>query len=228
MTHLEIRHLTAEDADTGVAQVATTIAKAFTPLEVAEWLVPNPRERERILAEQFTMFVEDALKQGEVLLGSHGPAGSAGVHAAAVWYREMDGPHALPDDYDARLADICGEHLDRFKILDEAFALHHQASYPHHCLTHLATLPEHQGHGLGTELLRYTHRQLDNIAEVPAFLIASNDRTRDLYTQHGYESLGRPLQLPDGPRMWPMLREPQPPTEAASTEQPTVPAEAES
>jgi GNAT superfamily N-acetyltransferase len=226
MTHLEIRRLTAEDADTGVAQVATVIARAFAPLEVAEWLVPDPDERVDVLAAQSAIPVEETFVQGDVLLGSHGSAGSAGIHAVAVWCQELTGPHSLPEDYDARLEKACGVHLDRFRRLDDAFAEHHPASYPHHCLTYLATLPEHQGRGLGSALLRHTHRQLD-IAGVPAFLIASNARTRDLYTRHGYERFGR-LDLPGDLRMWPMWREPQSPADGSSAEQSTAPGEAES
>lgn len=229
MTHLEIRRLTAEDADKKVvAQVALLIAEAFIPLEVAEWLVPDPTDRVGALLGQFAMFVEGALKHGRVHVGSCGSAESAEIHAAAVWYSELDGPHSLPDDYDARLARICGKYLDRFQILDDAFAAHHQASYPHHCLTHLATLPEYQNHGLGRALLRYAHRQLD-IAKVPAYLVASNIRTRDWYASHGYQRLhGGPLQLPDGLQMWPMWREPQPSTEDAALKQQMAPAEDES
>jgi GNAT superfamily N-acetyltransferase len=226
MAHLEIRQLTAEDdTDTGIDQVAMTIARAFADLEVAEWLVPDPTERVGVLAAQFAMLVEAAAVQGEVLLGRRGSVCSGGIHAAAVWYPERVGPHMPPDDYDERLAQACGPHIDRFRRLDDAFADHHPASYPHYCLTHLATLPEHQGRGLGRALLRYTHRTLDH-AGLPSYLVASNTRTRDLYARHGYAPC-LPLQLPDGLHMWPMWREPQPPTGASSPEQSTAPAEAE-
>jgi GNAT superfamily N-acetyltransferase len=228
MTHLEIRRLTAEDADSGVDAVATTIARAFADLEVAKWLVPDPAERVRILTGQFSMNVEVALAKGKVLVGTCGSADSIEVHAAAVWSHELTGSHSLPDDYDARLAELCGDHLDRFRILDEAFDSHHRlVSCPHDWLTYLAALPDHQGHGLGTALLDDTHRQLD-FAGLSAFLIASNDRTRHLYTQHGYEPLARPLQLPDGPRMWPMWREPQTLPDQATPKQTTAPDAAES
>ncbi|MFL6118503.1 GNAT family N-acetyltransferase [Actinophytocola sp.] len=214
MTHLEIRRLTAEDANVDAVQVATIIGTAFAPLEVTKWLVPNPTDRVRMLAAQFTLFVEDALQHGEVLVGSDGPATSAGIQAAAVWFRELNGPHSLPDDYDERLKQICGEHVDRFRALDKAFAQHHQAGYPHHCLTYLATLPDHQGQGVGTALLRHTHRELDR-TQVPAYLVASNARTRDWYAQHGYVSVRSNLRLPEGPEMWPMWRDPQDPDKAA-------------
>jgi GNAT superfamily N-acetyltransferase len=217
MTHpeIDIRHLTAEDGDLGIARTATTIGKAFAPLEVAQWLVPDdPTERERVLTAQFTMIVEAALDQGEVLIASQGPAGSAEVRAVAVLFHELAGPHSGPIDYDARLAEICGPHIERFRTLDKLFTDHHPGRYPLYWLSHLATHPDHQGQGLGTALLRHIHDQLDNIVEIDAFLVASNDRTRDLYAQHGYRPCGD-LQLPGGPRMSPMLRDSQPRVDTA-------------
>jgi GNAT superfamily N-acetyltransferase len=203
MTHTEIHRGTGEDA----TEVAFIVATAFASLEVAEWLVPDPTERVRVLRAQTTILVEDAFKQDEVLLGSHGPADSTGFSATAVWYYQPTGPLPPPHDYEERLAQACGKHTDRFRILDQAFADCHPATYPHHYLAYLATLPDHQGRGLGSALLRHTHRQLDG-EQIPAFLVASNARTRDVYERHGYECLGDPFYLPDGPPMWPMWREP--------------------
>lgn len=226
MTPFNIWHLTVGNVGAGTAVAARTIATAFADLEMAEWLVPDPTVRVDVLAAHFAMSVKGALEQGEVLLGSCGPQGTVGIHGAAVWYHELTGPHSVPDDYDERLAQACGPDLDRFRLLDDAFATHHPERYPHRCLTHLAVIPGHQNHGLGSQLLRHTHRQVD-IDRVPAYLVASNTRARELYARHGYERLGGPLQLPDDLQMWPMWREPQSPTdEAAST--PSAPAEAES
>jgi len=43
---------------------------------------------------------------------------------------------------------------------------------------------------------------------MPAYLEASTERNRGLYLRHGFADRGG-LRLPgDGPRMWPMWREP--------------------
>ncbi|MFJ8632616.1 hypothetical protein [Streptomyces sp. NPDC093568] len=41
-----------------------------------------------------------------------------------------------------------------------------------------------------------------------ACLEASSVRSRRLYERLGFEPEGEPIALPDGPRMWPMWREP--------------------
>jgi hypothetical protein len=43
---------------------------------------------------------------------------------------------------------------------------------------------------------------------IAAYLEASGERTRDLYLRHGYTDHGEPIELPDGPSMYPMVRIP--------------------
>lgn len=44
---------------------------------------------------------------------------------------------------------------------------------------------------------------------VPAYLEASSARSRRLYERLGFTFMGTTVDLPDGPAMWPMWREPQ-------------------
>jgi hypothetical protein len=41
-----------------------------------------------------------------------------------------------------------------------------------------------------------------------AYLEASSRRARQLYLAHGYVDRGVPIQLPSGPAMYPMIRQP--------------------
>jgi amino acid transporter len=65
--------------------------------------------------------------------------------------------------------------------------------------------PHLQRRGIGTALLTGSHRFLDS-ENSPAYLEAAGAGTRRLYLRHGYADLGDPIQLPDGPRMYPMWR----------------------
>ena len=56
-------------------------------------------------------------------------------------------------------------------------------------------------------MLAHHHAALDQEV-VPAYLEAADLRNRDLYLRHGYVDHGPPIQLPDGPRMYPMWRQP--------------------
>lgn len=184
-----------------VDDVSAVIATAFHPLPPAVWLVPDDREREKIFADYFRIFVEHTARYGEIYTVGDGAA-------AALWFAASDEPAPPPADYDERLAAVCGEHVERFRLFDELMDRHHPHE-PHDYLAMLACLPERQDQGLGSTLLRHRHRLLDERG-TPAYLEASSSRSRDLYLRHGYQPHGEPYRLPDGPQMWPLWRPPRP------------------
>jgi GNAT superfamily N-acetyltransferase len=209
----QIRRATVADT----AETAELIAAAFHELDVSAWLVPDPAERLRVLAADFRIFVDHALDHGEIHLIDDTTTPTTGHPlAAAVWFPQTTGPTPPPKDYDTRLAAACGPATTRFQVLDQHFDDTHPESFPHHYLAYLATRPDRQSRGVGTTLLQHQHRNLDRDG-IPAFLHASCARTRDFYQRHGYEPLGEPFHLPDGPPMWPQWREPHPPETAATT-----------
>lgn len=181
--------------------VTLTIAQAFHPMDICQWLVSDPQERARVLYAVFGIYVDHAMQHGQVWM--------TGRHAGtAVWFIRDGLPTHAIEDYDHRLKLACGPHLERFRILDDEFDKRHPTE-PHQHLAFLATNPFRQSVGLGTTLLNHHHDALDR-AGIAAYLEASNERNRGLYQRHGYVDHGPPIQLPDGPCLWPMWREPQP------------------
>jgi GNAT superfamily N-acetyltransferase len=89
--------------------------------------------------------------------------------------------------------------------LQKFFELHH-IDEPHYYIRYVGVAPRFQGQGLGSALLRPTLDRCDE-AGVPAYLEASTERSAALYARLGFEHLGA-LQVPDGPRFWPMRRPP--------------------
>ncbi|MEH1017062.1 GNAT family N-acetyltransferase [Micromonospora sp. CPCC 206060] len=178
--------------------VAELIATAFAPLAAVAWLVPEEARRVAVLAGNFEILADHALRHGLVY--------ATGDRAAmSVWLPQTGEPTPPPEDYDRRLEAACGEYTPRFRVLDGLF----EASHPHdahHHLAFLAVAPHRQGAGLGTALLDHHHRWLDAFG-VPAYLEASNEQSRDLYARHGYVPR-EPFRLPDGTPFHPMWREP--------------------
>ena len=127
--------------------------------------------------------------------------------AVALWFRIDEGTGDWPADYGARLADITGPWIERFLAFDAALERHHPGDIAHHHLAILAVRPDKQGRGSGTTLLRTHHAHLDT-AGIPAYLEASDLRTRRLYLTHGYKDHGLPIHLAGGGLMYPMWREP--------------------
>ncbi|MDP4510782.1 GNAT family N-acetyltransferase [Nonomuraea turcica] len=185
----DIRRAAEEDAP----QVAELIATAFAQLKVVSYLVPDRRERHKILTANFRIFVDHALEHGEIHLIDD-------AHAAAVWFPHT-APLPAPPDYDRRLAECAGEWVEHFRVLDALFEEHHPAE-PHHYLAFLAVHPDRQNQGLGSALLRHHHGRMGGVA---AYLEASSTGSRDLYARHGYQ-VRDPFALPDGTMFWPMWR----------------------
>jgi GNAT superfamily N-acetyltransferase len=205
MSHAaNIRTASATDA----ATVAYVVATAFHPLDVCRWLIPDPTERADRFPDYFRILVDHAFGHGTVHV-------TTDLSAVAVW---LSWPFPDPADYDTRLAAACGPWTPRFRMLDEA--MHHahpQDRGPHDYLAFLAVMPNAQGQGWGSALLTHRHTELDELGR-PAYLEASNTRSRKLYEATGYRDCAPPLNLPyQGEPMFPMWRDPSPrPGEEAS------------
>ena len=77
---------------------------------------------------------------------------------------------------------------------------------PHYYLPYIGVAPARQGNGLGTALLRPVLDRCDTEG-TPAYLEATNKRNLPLYRRQGFE-VREELDLPNGPRLWTMWREP--------------------
>lgn len=191
--------ITAEPAH--AEQLAEVIAAAFHPLEPCAWLVPHPLQRRETLPGYFRILVDHAFTGGLVHTTEQ-------LDAVALWLPVgTDGPTA-PQNYETRLKQAAGPHLERFEQLDAQFEAHHLTGVAHHHLAILAVHPDRQGHGLGRALLTAHHRLLDSEG-ITAYLEASDATNRAWYTRHGYTDHGTAIELPDGPEMFPMVRTPQ-------------------
>lgn len=177
------------------------IAEAFFDLPPSPWLIVDEAERRRIFPSYFWIYLEHGLKHGQV----YSTPDWAG---AALWLPAgMDLP-ALPDNYDERLLSVTSPWTGRFVAFDVALEARHPVGEVHHHLALLGVRPGRQGRGIGTALLQAHHQVLDSEG-LPAYLEASSQPNRKLYLRHGYTDHGPPIELPDGPSLLPMWREPQ-------------------
>jgi GNAT superfamily N-acetyltransferase len=77
---------------------------------------------------------------------------------------------------------------------------------PHFYLSVLGTEPEQQGGGIGSALLGPVLRRCDRDG-VGAYLECSKESNVAFYARHGF-ALTERIELPDGPPLWLMWREP--------------------
>jgi GNAT superfamily N-acetyltransferase len=180
-----------------VDAVGGLLAIAFDE-PVTHWLVPETARHRPVVTGLFTLMAADALAGGgwvDVLTADDGqPAG------AAIWFNHAtETETAAAEGSDPRLDEIFGPDAGRWQALDQLMTAHHLAG-PHLYLFAIGVLPDHQGHGLGGQLLEHGHRRLGGL---PAYLEATSSESRRLYHRHGYHDLGR-IDLPDGPALWRM------------------------
>ena len=80
---------------------------------------------------------------------------------------------------------------------------------PHWYLAILGTAPEHQGKGVGGALMAPVLKKCDEEG-LPAYLESSKESNIPFYQRHGFEVKGE-VNAKNGPTLWPMWRDPQPP-----------------
>jgi ribosomal protein S18 acetylase RimI-like enzyme len=96
---------------------------------------------------------------------------------------------------------------ERWRILGESIEMSHPHDEPHWYLNVIGTHPERQGQGLGGRVLGPVCARFDEDG-VAAYLESSNPRNMTLYRRHGFVELDFTIDLPDGPRLYPMWRAP--------------------
>jgi ribosomal protein S18 acetylase RimI-like enzyme len=194
VTQPRIRRASQVDA----GQVASLIATAFEPLDIARWLVPTDADRVRILTGNFRIWVDHALGNGLVYVVDD-------LSATAVWF-DRTRPVPPPYGYDALLLRACQQYAPRFLSLDAALDEHHPTTAHHH-LAFLAVHPDRQREGLGGALLERHHAHLAHVGiKSPTYLEASSADAVKLYERHGFQ-ISEPFFLPHGgPAFWPMTR----------------------
>jgi GNAT superfamily N-acetyltransferase len=193
-----IRVRRAELFDIAAASKVLTTSLDDDP--VVRWLVPDDRDRQRILPDLLASALETAICYGQVDV-------TEDMSAVAVWHRVTDPDAVRTAPPSPELAKIAGRWTGRFADMDRKQAPY-RLTIIHHHLAFLGVLPEQRRQGLGGALLRAYHHTLDEQC-LSATLFASSGAGERFYQPHGYRSR-LPLILPDGPPMWFMRRSERP------------------
>ena len=192
--------------DGDVAELCAVLARAFEDDPVAMHLIPSVRRRPGGLRAFFRIqMTHDLLPFGGVFTTDD-------RGGAALW-----APPGKPPPLGLRMVlnllpvapYVAGRHFGRtLRTLAQIEAIHPKE--PHWYLATLGTDPRRQGQGIGSALLQPVLRRCD--AEgVRAYLESSKEQNVPFYRRHGFEVTGR-VELPDGPPVWTMWRDPRPPS----------------
>jgi GNAT superfamily N-acetyltransferase len=183
--------------------VVRLLDAAFQNDPVSTWVFPGAEYRRRTHHRLMAAFTDAVLAEGRVDITEDGSA-------CALWLPVPAEAHDEPDDGPAQVREAVDPDNERVELIARLTADIHPSGRAHEYLWMIGVAPERQGEGLGTALIGSVLERCDRDG-VPAYLEASSARSRGLYERLGFALTGRPLDLPyDGPRMWPMWREPGP------------------
>ena len=188
---------TADRADREL--VARLLDSAFQDDPVSGWIFPGEEYRRTTHPRLMAAFVDIVLEEGRIDVTEDGAA-------CALWL-PVPAESAEDEEDFAALREALDPDNERIEQIGTLTAEVHPAGRAHEYLWMIAVTPGRQGEGLGTALIGSVLERCDREG-VPAYLEASSERSRGLYERLGFELVDRPLDLPDGPQMWPMWREP--------------------
>ncbi|WP_405906711.1 MULTISPECIES: GNAT family N-acetyltransferase [unclassified Streptomyces] len=180
--------------------VIRLLDEAFQDDPVSGWVFPDRAHRVATHHKLMGAFADVVLAEGRVDVTEDGAACALWLSVPADEHGDEDGPGQLREAVDPE--------NERVELIGRLTAGIHPAGRAHEYLWMIAVAPGRQSEGLGTALIETVLDRCDREG-IPAYLEASSARSRKLYERLGFELTGRPLDLPDGPQMWPMWREPQ-------------------
>ncbi|HCA88282.1 MAG TPA: GNAT family N-acetyltransferase [Streptomyces sp.] len=198
-----IRRAGAEDRH----WVASLLGEAFMDDPVSSWVFPEEAQRHALHPLFFGVFLDAALGEGTVDVTEDGSAAALWLPVPAV--AEADIPAAIAEDEEvaALMRKSSDPDNERTEIVGRQTARMHPRHRAHDYLMLIGVDPARQGRGLGSALMAPVLQRCDSEG-TPAYLEASSVRSRALYEREGFVFTGETVDLPGGPPMWPMWREP--------------------
>ena len=186
--------------ETDADAIITILSTGFQNDPVSRWLFPDDDARKRLHPEFFRPFVLMTLEDGEIYT-------TEDRSGAALWLpvagRHEDEP-GLGELYEPILG---ADYAKRIAAFDERSTANHPDHEAHFYLPFIAVRPQLFGQGIGTALVRDRLAALDSQG-VSTYLEASNRDSARLYERLGYKRLDRTTDMPDGPSLYPMWRNP--------------------
>ncbi|KMS73719.1 acetyltransferase [Streptomyces viridochromogenes] len=180
--------------------VVRLLDAAFQDDLVSGWVFPGAEHRRTTHPKLMAAFADIVRAEGRIDVTEDGTA-------CALWLSIPAEERDHDDEGPARLRAAVDPENERIELIARLTDGIHPVGRAHAYLWMIATAPERQGEGYGTALINAALGRCDREG-LPAYLEATSGRSRKLYERLGFELKGQPLDLPDGPRMWPMWREP--------------------
>ena len=191
-----VRPATAADTE----QVSLTLARAFYTDPVFTHFLPDDATREASLIKVMRILFRLGLP--------HGACYTTGNYESITLWRPPNGWHvpfmAYITNGPALLSAFGGGIFRALGTMDMMEKRHPHE--PHWYLQTIGTVPRFQGKGYGGVIMRDRLAAVD-AAHMPCYLESSKDTNIPIYQSFGFELTGE-MQVPNGPKIWPMWRKP--------------------
>jgi len=179
--------------------LAAMLARAFYDDPVTSWFYPNPKRRLGRARRFFGIRLRQLAGQ-ELIFTTPDHTGAALWTQPGRWREDLGQSLMMLPMLPVLLPRI----VRSTRAVREIERLH--PVVPHYYLSVLGTDPDQQGGGIGSALLGPVLQRCDADA-VAAYLECSKESNVAFYARHGFELTER-IDLPDGPPLWFMWREP--------------------
>jgi GNAT superfamily N-acetyltransferase len=193
-----LRPATAEN----VGRLKAVMAEAFFEDPIFGWLMPEDSKRLGRLRRYFAIELRHvALARGRVWTNSN-LTGAAMSLPPGAW--------RTPPQITLLEGSAFGLHIGRVARFGAAMEWRHmrQMRERHYYIRDVGVLPDMQGQGLGSALMRPTLERCDRQG-LPAYIEASSERSAALYERLGFQLI-RELRVGSSPPLRLMLRPPTP------------------
>ncbi len=181
--------------------LAAMLARAFYDDPVTSWFYPNPKRR-LVRARRFFGIRLRQLADQDLTFTTPDHSGAALWTLPGRWREDLAQSLMLLPMLPVLLPRI----VRSTRAVREIERRH--PVVPHYYLSVLGTDPDQQGGGVGSALLGPVLDRCD-CDGVAAYLESSKESNVDFYIRHGFSVTDR-IDLPDGPPLWFMWREPGP------------------
>ncbi len=194
--HAESRHALSQD----LPELARTLESAFFDDPVMSWFFEGEKKRRQALAALMPFLLRVGMSRGHVYTVQS-------RRAATIW-----SPPDVPffdERSQGEMAELMRAQMgvgadEKLAALQKLEQVHPRDS--HFYLLSIGTHADHQGRGLGAQVLEPVLSTCD-AEQLPAYLESSNPLNIPFYERHGFGVVSE-IPVPEGPTFYPMWREP--------------------
>lgn len=200
MAEIELRPTKRAD----VRELSNVLALAFFDDPVMIYMLPDEKARAKALPPMFaTLTRHHFISRG----GSEVALRDGHIGAATLW--DPPGQRKSSRWENLRMMPVMARYFRargrQTQALGKAMEEAHPEE-PHWYLMVIGSDPSVRGAGFGQALMRSGLDRCDG-ERAPAYLEASKQELVPYYSRFGFDQIGE-IQIPDGPKMWPMWRAP--------------------